>query len=563
MRRRSVIRIGLAAWGLAGAIAIWGVAGLPPRPAPPVGMPVASDVRVAYHVHTRASDGTGTIETVAAAAQRAGLAAVIVTDHGDGTRAVPPPRYVSKVLVVEGAEISTWAGHYVALGAAPAPYPLGGEPAAVVDDVHRLGGLGLAAHPGSAKEALKWRDWDASFDGLEWLNADSEWRDRPRDLWRSLVTYPWRPVETITALLDRPAFELAQWDRLTARRPVAGLVAHDAHARLGVRGVGEPYDGAVALSVPSYAAIFAAFSNVARLERPLTGDAAADAVALVHALGTGRSYGVVTGIAPSGHVRFTATAAGASAGMGEHLAPTGPVVLTFAADAPAGARATLLCNGRVVAEGDGGQVAWTTASAPGACRVEVTTLRGDTRVPWLFTNPIYVRDVLAAPSPQDLATAKLVLPVAWSGDADKWQPELAPGASGRAAAVPGHPRRVAFTWQLGSEAEQHAALRLDIKAPDLTGFDRLVVRASADRPMRAWLQLRTPQGSGQRWGRSVYLDPTMREIPVSLDSLLALDGASTPVPLADVTALLIVVDTVHTRPGTAGTIYFDELWKAR
>src|SRR3712207_7318586 len=44
-------------------------------------------------------------------------------------------------------------------------------------DVRRFGGFGFAAHPGSPKADLRWTDWEAPFDGLEWLNADSEWRD--------------------------------------------------------------------------------------------------------------------------------------------------------------------------------------------------------------------------------------------------------------------------------------------------------------------------------------------------------------------------------------------------
>src|SRR5437660_1084547 len=45
------------------------------------------------HVHTTRSDGGGTVDEVAAAAARAGLAFVIFTDHGDGTRAPDAPVY--------------------------------------------------------------------------------------------------------------------------------------------------------------------------------------------------------------------------------------------------------------------------------------------------------------------------------------------------------------------------------------------------------------------------------------------------------------------------------------
>src|SRR3954451_25363213 len=86
----------------------------------------------AYHIHTTASDGSGDRRAVAAAAAKAGLAFVVITDHGDGTRAPEPPAYVDGVLCVDGVEISTNGGHYAALAMSPAPYPLGGEPDAVV-----------------------------------------------------------------------------------------------------------------------------------------------------------------------------------------------------------------------------------------------------------------------------------------------------------------------------------------------------------------------------------------------------------------------------------------------
>ncbi len=157
---------------------------LPPRARASVAAPAASalaapaTIRGAYHIHTTTSDGTGTPDDVAAAAARAGLQFVILTDHGDATRTPTPPTYRSGVLCIDGVEISTTGGHYAALGlTAAAPYRLAGEPRDVVEDVRRLGGFGVAAHPDSPKRELQWTGWDTPFDGVEWLNEDTEWRD--------------------------------------------------------------------------------------------------------------------------------------------------------------------------------------------------------------------------------------------------------------------------------------------------------------------------------------------------------------------------------------------------
>src|SRR4029078_3963676 len=52
-----------------------------------------ASVRGAIHIHPRPWDGWGTVDDVARAASRAGLKFVILTDHGDGTRAPDTPAY--------------------------------------------------------------------------------------------------------------------------------------------------------------------------------------------------------------------------------------------------------------------------------------------------------------------------------------------------------------------------------------------------------------------------------------------------------------------------------------
>ena len=66
------------------ALIVWGL--LPPRTlrtAPPP----ATTARGAFHIHSVRSDGSGTVDEIATAAARAGLQFIILTDHGDGTRA--------------------------------------------------------------------------------------------------------------------------------------------------------------------------------------------------------------------------------------------------------------------------------------------------------------------------------------------------------------------------------------------------------------------------------------------------------------------------------------------
>src|SRR4029078_11558273 len=94
-----------------------------------------ASVRGAIHIHTRRSDGSGTVDDVVRAASRAGLKFVILTDHGDGTREPDAPTYRNVVLCIDAVEISTTNGHVVALGLPRTPYSLGGAARGVVADV--------------------------------------------------------------------------------------------------------------------------------------------------------------------------------------------------------------------------------------------------------------------------------------------------------------------------------------------------------------------------------------------------------------------------------------------
>ena len=151
---------------LVAAVAVWGSLAMPPRRLTLTARPDGTIAGI-IHVHTDRSDGLSGPDDIAAIAAHVGLGFVVFTDHGDGTRAPDPPTYRSGVLCLDGVEISTTGGHYIALDMSASPYPLGGEARDVVQDVRRLGGFGIVAHPDSPKPQLQWREWTAPFDAME------------------------------------------------------------------------------------------------------------------------------------------------------------------------------------------------------------------------------------------------------------------------------------------------------------------------------------------------------------------------------------------------------------
>jgi hypothetical protein len=537
--------------------AAWYLA-LPPR-APAASVAAAESPRAlrgAIHVHTSRSDGTGTMDDVAAAAARAGLDFVIVTDHGDGTREPSPPQYRGGVLVVDAVEISTRDGHVLALGLPQAPYPLGGEARDVVEDVARLGGFTIAAHPVSGKPELDWRDWTVPVDGVEWLNGDSEWRDESAwTLARALLTYPARRVETLASLLDRPVEALRQWDRLTPQRPVVALAGADAHARIGLRHLGEPYDSGISLHVPAYDRLFDLFSNVIP-DLALGGDPVADARAVLAAIRAGRLYSRVDVL---GHAPFMFT---------RSTDKTTTVLHVDVQGAP-DARVDLWKDGVVVASAAASGFEHTT-DGPGVYRVEVSRsgAPGNPPIPWIVSNPMYVgRQPAARPAARAPRPASAVMPRYSDGPATGWTIEASVASAAAVDVVKGsRGTELALRYAIGGAASSgpFAAFAFT-PGPDLARADRLVFTARADRPMRLSVQLREPAGeAGYRWQRSVHLTTEPRDVTVYFDDLRPAGETPRDLPvLASVDSVLLVVDTTNMPLGGSGRIWIDDVRYAR
>ena len=502
----------VAAAGVLVALAVWSA----PPPAQRV-QPGPADRRVvrgSLHVHTRRSDGAGTVADVAGAAHAAGLDFVVFTDHGDGTRPPDPPRYVDGVLCLDAVEISTTGGHYVALGLPRAPYRLAGDPGDVVEDVARLGGFGIAAHPESIKPELRWTAWDAGIDGLEWLNGDSAWRDeRPLSLARAFATYWVRAPETMARLLGPEPDAFREWDRLGRERPVVGVAGHDAHARIALGSDWEPRDTDLVLRLPSYESAFRTFAVRARLPKPFAGAPAADAALLLDAIRAGHVFTVVDAFAGPAVLEMTARAdLEALAEMGDTLHGTGAVRIDAAVTPVGGVHLALLRDGEVVARANAPVLQYEHAGGLGRAVYRVEAFldeRSPRRVPWIVGNPIYV----GAPADR-LVTRVLDVarrePLSMEIRPGEWTTEREPRSE--AALAPDGEAALRFAWRLseGAPHGQYAAAVRPLPRGRVSEWDQLAFRASADAPMRVSVQVRAP--NGDRWGRSVYLDTTPRDV---------------------------------------------------
>lgn len=553
----------VVAAGVAGVL-VW--LALPPR-AQPAARPRgdARVVRGAVHVHTDRSDGTGTVGEVAEAARRADLQFVVLTDHGDGTRTPDPPQYRAGVLCLDAVEISTSGGHYVALGLERAPYRLAGEPRDVVEDVRRLGGVGIVAHPDSPKTDLRWTAWDEPFDGLEWLNADSQWRDESvLAMMRALATYLFRGPETIAALFNRPDETLTRWDALNRERRVVGMAGHDAHARIGLRGNWEPADGDVSLRAPSYEAAFRTFAVRVQLHAPFGGDAATDAARLLDGIRAGRVYTAIDALATGGWLDVTATTDGRRAGAGDDLATDGTAAIHVLASPASGLSLVLLRDGTTVAAARGAELrAEHDGPSVATYRVEAFLDRAGGRagVPWMISNAIRIGPAATLASSRRPAGA-VVSATAVLDQGAEWRTEQDPASrlsfDAREAPWGGTAHLLSYDLADGAPRGQYGAAVLGVPRGSLHGWDRLSFRTRADGPMRLSVQLRDP-ATGHRWARSVYVPPHTEEVAVAFAEMTAVDGGTRAADLEQVDSVLFVVDTTNTAPGSRGAVWIGDV----
>jgi hypothetical protein len=537
---------------LAAIVVILTLVNLPPSPMVLSGADpslAARTVRGAVHVHTTRSDGLGDKSSIAAAAEAAGLQFVLLTDHGDGTRPLDPPAYIDGVLCLDAVEISTDDGHYISIGAATAPYPLGGSGASVVEDVGRLGGFGIAAHPTSLRRELQWSDWEAPFDGLEWLNADSEWRDESRvQLSRSFIGYLLRPAGALSRLLDRPSSALARWDALAKERRVLGIAGNDAHGGMGNRV--EDGSSRWSVRVPSYRASFGTFSTHVQLDAPLTGDAARDARSVLDGLKAGRFYTEIDAIATGAVLEFKGRTDAEAVEQGTVLRGPGNASFTARAVVPSGAAVVAYRNGASIASGESGNLEFN-SSEPGTYRVEVHVpgAPGGPAVPWLVSNPIF-RLVPRAERPRPEPSGVETLQPSWRIEKDE-------GSEGTVATNQNGEAVFIYKLREGPRVSQFVAVGTDLGP--LPEFDALTFPIRSAAPRRLSVQLRFARDEHARWGKSVYTDSTGQMVTVRVDRLRRTDGPPTRPPLQRATSLLFVVDLTNARPGDSGTLHIGDV----
>lgn len=349
----------------------------------------------ALHVHSKYSDGSGTIKKIVRAAKKASLDYIIITDHNT-LRAMEngAEGWYDDLLVLVGEEIGRYrSGHYLAFGISDTIKPGDHQHDAhqYIKAVKRQGGIGFAAHPHGLHNTSfnlrtsPWHAWDdPDYTGLEVWSYMYDWADSVTLL--NIFYYYFHPEKIISG---PPPDLLQRWDRLCQTRRVVGIAGSDVHARHLF-----PFNFVKFLS---YERVFRGVRTHLLTPVPLSSDLDESKKQVCAALESGHCFFAHDFLADSTGFNFRAfTDAGhispplekrEQAGfiMGDEVELRSEAQLE--AMSPVSASLRLLRNGQLIKEVDQAtQLTWK-ASESGVYRVEAQY----NSTPWVFTNPIYLR----------------------------------------------------------------------------------------------------------------------------------------------------------------------------
>jgi hypothetical protein len=350
-----------------------------------------NEIVVNLHIHTRFSDGTGSHGDICRAALKAGLDAILLTDHNvwiDGL-----DRYLQqdgkRLLILVGEELHDRArilqkNHLLVFGVRQELAPLANDIEVLLAAVRRAGGIAFVAHPvdpparAFREPDISWLDWSVSgLTGIELWNGFSELKAHiPTKLHG--IFYAFFPQFAAHGPLPDA---VTLWDRLLASGLAVAVGGSDAHAlqmrSMFLRRTVFPYDYH-----------FRAVNTHVLLEQPLTGDVHLDAGAIYAALAAGRCFIGNDLPRPTRGFRFSAHGSDSQVTMGGRISVHGGVALQATIPHPAEIR--LRKDGQVVRSVQHGQALAYRALEPGVYRVEAYLRHLGRRRAWIFSNPICV-----------------------------------------------------------------------------------------------------------------------------------------------------------------------------
>lgn len=342
------------------------------------------------HFHSEYSfDGRTPVPVILDAARRNRLDFIMLTDHSNlRAREEGFEGWHGDTLLVVGQEIAPRFNHYIAFRNREPVIALEDkmdlDPQIYIDQVRAQGGIGFIAHPDH--EGIKmfhvkhfpWIKWAATgYTGIGIWDFMSDWQSTLNGYLRALFSYFFPAF-----ILKGPKKEtLERWDQLNKSHKVVGIGEIDNHDSVR-RVLGFNF------SVFPFSKAFKFIRTHLITEKPLAKDNKKDIELLLSALKQGRAYVAAEYYHEARGFSFVATDNGRKATMGDDLILDSEASLTTML--PAAAKLRIIKDGILFREEITHNLTCK-ISQKGIYRVEAYLRVMGKYLPWIFSNPIYVK----------------------------------------------------------------------------------------------------------------------------------------------------------------------------
>ncbi len=336
------------------------------------------DYRGAIHIHTKFSDGSGSLKQIVKAGLKTHLDFLILSDHD--TLALKEEGaedwYENQLLVLVGEEVSFGNEHVLAVDIDDV-IPKDEEPEAGLQAIHNQQGISFVVHPhgkyhiGIFHKDYQWNHWDTDqCNGIEVWSYMFDWISKV-----SLLKLPFYFLFPHRAITGPFRDTLARWDQISRRRRISGIGGLDVHAK-----------GFWPIVVFSYRHTFQTVLTHVILEQPFARNLERDSILVYDALREGHAYIAYEKMGDPRGFKFTLEGPMNFAIMGDEVFFDPEDVLTV--ELPQKAQVRILRYGKPVMVGLSDGLTFQIRE-PGVYRVDAYR-EGN---PWIFSNPIYVRGV--------------------------------------------------------------------------------------------------------------------------------------------------------------------------
>jgi len=341
------------------------------------------------HFHSNYSfDGRSSVSEILAAAAENGLDFLMLTDHFNlGARDAGLEGWHGGTLLIVGEEISlTQYNHYLAFGLRE-PVNLDraeASPQRVIDKVCEEGGFGFIAHPdheGTKMFHVKpfpWVDWEVTgYAGMGIWDFMTDWQSSLKGYGEALLGYLWPAL-----FLKGPrGVTLRRWDDLNRESRVVGIGELDNHnTQKRILGLD--------LDIFPFRKAFRFVRTHLLTEKPLEKEGLKDVETLFNALKKGRAYVAQEYFRRAIGFSFVITDGAQEASLGDEFFLDREATLKTVLPCPG--KLQIMRNGELFREAMGESLECAVTQG-GIYRVEAYLKALGKYRPWIFSNPIYVR----------------------------------------------------------------------------------------------------------------------------------------------------------------------------